>query len=168
MAAATPIRTQEGSSSVSAAPLAWWKAPPMSAAPISASLFISSRQFGVQALRPRSSRRPRSPRIRPPRRNKDRRRPHPCVLRRNRAASWSFGGAVGRPHRLERGQILEIERDEVAETLKIVACHLSCAMQADVDAGIASPRPEHADQVVCPHASHRCRRSQLPPRGQSA
>ena len=45
---------------------------------------------------------------------------------------------------LERGQILEIERDEVAETLKIMACHLSCAMQADVYAvslrhGLSTP-----------------------------
>jgi hypothetical protein len=39
---------------------------------------------------------------------------------------------------------LQIERDEVAETLKITACHLSCAMQADVDAvslrhGLSAP-----------------------------
>jgi hypothetical protein len=49
-----------------------------------------------------------------------------------------------RSYRLERGQSLEIERDEVAETLKIMACHLSCAMQADVDAvslchGLSTP-----------------------------
>jgi Eco57I restriction-modification methylase len=55
-----------------------------------------------------------------------------------------LGGAIGRPHRLERGQSLEIDRDDMTEALKILACHLPRAIEADVDAmsirhGLSAP-----------------------------